>query len=109
LWNQTSYLFQAPESFDEKSLKKWWKDEAPRTTAELCDFIESEPDFTGAVLEPRVMEWIASKGYGIGKVMNALRVTLVGAAVGPHIFEITDFIGKEETLARARKAISTLS
>ena len=54
-------------------------------------------------------EWIASKGYGIGKVMNALRVTLVGAAVGPHIFEITDFIGKEETLARARKAISTLS
>jgi glutamyl-tRNA synthetase len=55
------------------------------------------------------MEWIASKGYGIGKVMNALRVTLVGAAVGPHIFEITDFIGKEETLARARKAISTLS
>ena len=108
LWNQTSYLFKAPESYDEKSLKKWWKDEAPQTTAELCDFIENEPVFEGSVLEPRVMEWIASKGYGIGKVMNALRVTLVGAAVGPHIFEITDFIGKEETLSRARKAIASL-
>ena len=41
--------------------------------------------------------------------MNALRVTLVGAAMGPQIFDITDFIGKEETLSRARRAIETLT
>jgi glutamyl-tRNA synthetase len=54
------------------------------------------------------MDWISSKGYQTGKVMNALRVTLVGAAMGPQIFSITDFIGREETLKRARKAISVL-
>lgn len=109
LWDSYKYLFQAPTEFDEKSLKKWWKDEAPKTTAELCDFIEAQPDFSGQALEPAVMAWIAEKGYATGKVMNALRVTLVGAAVGPHIFEITDFIGKEETLRRARKAIQALA
>jgi len=109
LWDNCCYLFQAPQEYDDKSLKKWWKDEAPRTTAELCDFLEAQPDWNSETLEPKVMEWIASKGYATGKVMNALRVTLVGAAMGPQIFSITDFIGREETLRRARTAISTLS
>jgi len=109
LWDNCKFLFQAPTEYDEKSLKKWWKDDAPRTTAELCDFLESQPDWNGETLEPKVMEWIASKGYATGKVMNALRVTLVGAAMGPQIFLITDFLGREETLNRARKAIAELA
>jgi glutamyl-tRNA synthetase len=64
--------------------------------------------FAGAEIEPLIMEWIASKEWAVGKVMNAFRVTLVGAAVGPHIFELTDFIGKEETLRRARRALEVL-
>ena len=109
LWDNCKFLFQSPTEYDEKSLKKWWKDDAPRTTAELCDFLESQPDWNGETLEPKVMEWIASKGYATGKVMNALRVTLVGAAMGPQIFLITDFLGREETLNRARKAIAELA
>ena len=109
LWENCKFLFKAPTEYDDKSLKKWWKEEAPRTTAELCDFLESQPDWNGEILEPKVMEWIASKGYATGKVMNALRVTLVGAAMGPQIFLITDFLGREETLKRARKAIAELA
>ena len=108
LWDNCSYLFQAPDQYDDKSVKKWWKEQAPVTTAALCDFIESQECFDGASLEPKVMEWIAANGYATGKVMNAFRVTLVGAAVGPAIFAITDFLGKEETLRRARKALSIL-
>ena len=63
----------------------------------------------GETLEGKVMEWIASKEWAVGKVMNAFRVTLVGAARGPQIFAITDFLGKEESLRRARKAVETLS
>lgn len=109
LWENCHYLFQAPTQYDEKSLKKWWKDDARKTTSELCDFLENQPDWNGETLEPKVMEWIAANGYATGKVMNALRVTLVGAAMGPQIFLITDFLGREETLRRARKAISELS
>ncbi|MBO4590587.1 MAG: glutamate--tRNA ligase [Bacteroidaceae bacterium] len=108
LWEQASYFFLPPTTFDEKSLKKWWKDDAPTYVAELCDFIEKSPVFEGAALEPLVMDWIASKEWGVGKVMNAFRVTLVGAAVGPHIFALTDFLGKEETLRRARHALEVL-
>lgn len=109
LWDNSHYLFQAPLEYDEKSLKKWWKEDASVTTEGLCEFIETQDVFDGELLEPKVMEWITGKGYAVGKVMNAFRVALVGAAMGPQIFAITDFLGKEETLRRARRAISVLS
>ena len=108
LWEQAGYFFVPPTEYDEKSLKKWWKEDAPQYVSDLCDFIEKSPVFAGKELEPLVMEWIASNEWGVGKVMNAFRVTLVGAAVGPHIFELTDFLGKEETLRRARRALKVL-
>ena len=108
LWEQASYFFVAPTEYDEKSLRKWWREDAWTYVAELCDFIGESPEFEGSVLEPQVMEWIASKEWPVGKVMNAFRVTLVGAAVGPHIFALTDYLGKDETLRRARHALEVL-
>ena len=108
LWEQASYFFVAPTEYDEKSLRKWWKEGAWTYVSELCDFIAQAPAFDGAVLEPQVMEWIASREWAVGRVMNAFRITLVGAAVGPHIFALTDFLGKDETLRRARRALEIL-
>ena len=108
LWEQASYFFVAPTEYDERSLRKWWREEAWTYVSELCDFIGENPEFEGSVLEPKVMEWIASKEWPVGKVMNAFRVTLVGAAVGPHIFALTDYLGKDETLRRARHALEVL-
>ena len=108
LWEQASYFFVAPTEYDEKSLRKWWREDAWTYVAELCDFIGENPEFEGSVLEPKVMDWIASKEWPVGKVMNAFRVTLVGAAVGPHIFALTDYLGKDETLRRARHALEVL-
>ena len=108
LWEQAAYFFVAPTEYDEKSLRKWWREDAWTYVAELCDFIGKNPEFEGSVLEPQVMEWIASKEWPVGKVMNAFRVTLVGAAVGPHIFALTDYLGKDETLRRARHALEVL-
>ncbi|MBO7379144.1 MAG: glutamate--tRNA ligase, partial [Bacteroidales bacterium] len=65
--------------------------------------------WNGVTLEPKVMEWISSKEYKTGAVMNAFRVTLVGEARGPQIFAITDMLGKEESLRRARVAIERLA
>jgi len=108
LWEQAAYFFVAPTEYDEKSLRKWWREDAWTYVSELCDFIGESPEFEGAVLEPKVMEWISSKEWPVGKVMNAFRVTLVGAAVGPHIFALTDYLGKDETLRRARRALEVL-
>ncbi len=109
LWDESKFFFVPPLKYDEKSLKKWWKDQTAETISELCDFLESQNSFDSVILEQAVMEWIATSGYAVGRVVNALRVALVGAAVGPKLFLITEFLGKEETLSRARRALSMLS
>jgi len=75
---------------------------------ELADFLEALEDFSVENQEKAVMAWIAEKGYHMGNVMNAFRLTLVGEGKGPHIFDITGVLGKEETLTRIRKAIKAL-
>jgi glutamyl-tRNA synthetase len=58
--------------------------------------------------EQLVLDWVASKEYNLGTVMNSFRITLVGAAKGPHIFNIIDILGKEETLARVKRALEVI-
>ena len=54
------------------------------------------------------MKWIEEKGYGTGNIMNAFRLALVGEGKGPHMFDISSVLGKEETLSRMRRAIAVL-
>jgi glutamyl-tRNA synthetase len=123
LWEQTNFFFVAPTEYDEKSLKKRWKEDSPKHMNELLEVLEtvSEEDWhkheqmvndqmvnTLWHLDKVVMPWIEKMEYGVGIVMNAFRICLVGAARGPHIWAITDVLGKEETLARVRTALKIL-
>jgi len=108
LWEQTSFFFTAPTTYDEKTVKKRWKEDSAAKLAELSDVLESITDFTAKPSEDIVIPWIESKEYPMGNVMNAFRLALVGEAKGPHIFDITEIIGKKEVLNRLKKAIETL-
>ena len=108
LWEQCDFFFRAPQEYDEKSLKKRWKEDSPRQMKELLELLTPQTDWSAEALDALVMSWIAEKGYGVGLVMNAFRICLVGAARGPHIWEITSALGKEETLRRLQTAISTI-
>ena len=108
LWEQMSFFFVAPTEYDEKSLKKRWKEDSPKHMSELLSLLEAQEDWSAEALDTVVMGWIADKEYGVGIVMNAFRICLVGAARGPHIWEITGVLGKEETLARVRTALETI-
>ena len=108
LWEQMSFFFVAPAAYDEKSLKKRWKEDSPKHISELIALLENQQDWSTENLDQVVMAWIAEQGYGVGIVMNAFRICLVGAARGPHIWEITNVLGKEETLARMRTALNNL-
>ena len=77
--------------------------------AELCDVLSGIDDFSVEGQEPVVMAWIESKGYKLGDVMNAFRLCLVGEGKGPGMFDISAFLGKEETIRRINKAIKTIS
>lgn len=108
LWEQTNFFFVAPTEYDEKSLKKRWKEDSPRHIQELLALLQSQTDWSAEALDALVMPWIEQQGYGVGIVMNAFRICLVGAARGPHIWAITDILGKDETLRRVRTALEKI-
>jgi glutamyl-tRNA synthetase len=110
LWDTTSYFFVAPTGYDEKSVQKRWKPFTAQQLTELSAYIETLDTFVTdkADTEAKVMEWIAAKEYKTGDVMNAFRIALVGESKGPHIFDLTTIIGKEETLRRIQQAINTI-
>ena len=108
LWELCSFFFIAPLTYDEKTVKKRWKEYSAQQMAELADVLEGIEDFTVEGQEPVVMNWVEQKGYKLGDVMNAFRLTLVGIGKGPGMFDISAFLGKEETLRRMHKAIEVL-
>ena len=109
LWEQVNFFFVAPTEYDEKSLKKRWKEDSPKHMTEMLALLEAHEDWSAEGLDNLIMPWIAEKEYGVGIVMNAFRICLVGAARGPHIWNITDVLGKGETLSRVRTALEKLS
>ncbi len=108
LWEQSRFFFKAPDTYAEKDIKKRWKAGMPEIMQELTGVLEGLPDFSSAAAEPVVLGWIADKGYHLGNVMNAFRLAVVGECKGPHMFDITELIGRDETLARLRKAIKEI-
>ena len=108
LWPLCSFFFIAPTEYDEKTVRKRWKDNSSQVMVELADVIEGIDDFSIGNQEKIVEGWIESKEYKLGDVMNAFRLALVGIGKGPGMFDITDFLGKEETLKRLHRAIELL-
>lgn len=108
LWPLCSFFFIAPTEYDEKTVKKRWKADSAKVMGELADVLEGIDDFSVEGQEPVVMKWVEEKGYKLGDVMNAFRLTLVGIGKGPGMFDISAFLGKEETLKRLRKTIEVL-
>ena len=108
LWEQGSFFFEAPTEYDAKTAKKRWKEDTPQLMTELIAVIEGVEDFSSEHQEQVVKGWIEKNEHNMGKVMNAFRLALVGAGKGPHIFDITALIGKEETINRLQKAISSI-
>ena len=108
LWPLCSFFFIPPTEYDEKTVKKRWKEYSAQQMSELAEVLSGIDDFTVEGQEPVVMQWVESKGYKLGDVMNAFRLALVGIGKGPGMFDISAFLGKVETLRRLQRAIEVL-
>ena len=108
LWPLCSFFFIPPTEYDEKTVKKRWKEDSAKVMGELATVLESIDDFSVEGQEPVVMNWVEQQGYKLGDVMNAFRLALVGIGKGPGMFDISAFLGKEETLSRLHRAIEVL-
>jgi glutamyl-tRNA synthetase len=106
-WDMSDFFFVAPTSYDEKARKNW-KVETPALMQELISVVEEITDFTSMNIETIVKDWMTKNEIGMGKVMQPFRLSLVGALKGPHLFDIVEVIGKDDTINRIQKAIATL-
>ena len=108
LWENASFFFKAPEAYDPKAVKKRWTPDMPAHITELVALLEGFDVIDGTV-EPAVMDWITGNGLHMGNVMNAFRLCVVGECKGPHMFDITALLGKEETLRRLRLGLQRIT
>ncbi len=102
-WELSSFFFIAPTQYDEKAMKKQWKENSSEILDKIVNILGSQEDFSSANTEHIVKEFITNNGFSLGQVMPLIRLALVGDMKGPHIFDIAEIIGKDETIKRLEK------
>lgn len=107
-WDQANYFFQPPSAYDPKVVKKNWKQDIPGIISKLARLLEAQSQFNSEHLEEILKSYISENDLPMGKVMNALRLCLVGESKGPHLFDIMEIIGKEETISRLETALKKI-
>ncbi len=109
LWEQSFFFFQAPVEYDKKTVKKKWKENSPNIMKDVKNILSSLKLFNAKEAEIAVKNYIEENNLGMGQVMNAFRLTIVGAGKGPGVFDIIELIGKEETLKRIEHGIENIN
>ena len=104
-WELSNFFFEAPTTFDEKAVVKNWKEDTSSIMKQLLNVIIKIDDFSSQNTEVIIKDWITKNEIGFGKVMQPLRLSLVGEMKGPHLFDIMEIIGKQETIQRIESAI----
>ncbi|MFC2115444.1 glutamate--tRNA ligase [Bacteroidota bacterium] len=100
LWDQSWFFFKRPDVYDENVIKKGWKDDTATLIMEVRELLESIDPFSAASIEPVIKEMADSREIGFGKIMNPLRLILVGSNLGPGLMDLMEVLGKAEVLGR---------
>ncbi|MGX1928045.1 glutamate--tRNA ligase [Flagellimonas sp. 2504JD4-2] len=108
-WELGKFFFEAPTTYNEKMIKKQWKEGTPQLMQNVSDILADCDDFSSSHIETQVKDWITKQELSFGKVMGPLRLIIVGDMKGPHLFDILELIGKTDSLARIKNALASLS
>jgi len=109
IWDQASFFFVAPESYDQEVVKKRWKDEIPQIISELKELFKNVNPFNAETIKECIHQFVETRQANMGAVMNSLRLALVGGSYGPDLPVIMELLGKEEVCKRIEKAVNSIS
>ncbi len=109
LWNESRLFFVAPVDYDEKIVGKVWKEDTSALIRDMRSMLESQEDFSPTALESLIKDYSETNGIGLGKVLNPLRLLMVGTNAGPGMLDIISILGREETLSRIDRGLAALS
>jgi len=108
LWDQTTFFFITPATYDDQVIKKRWKDDTSSHLQKIILMLETVQPFETAAAHDKVVAYIQDNGLNMGQIMNCLRLVIVGAGTGPDLFTIISLIGKEETIKRINKGLAEI-
>ena len=108
IWTEGSFLLEKPKEFDEQTVNKKWKDGSEALMVEWSTVLSSIDGFNAEKIESAFKSFLAEKELGIGAVLPLFRLLLTGKGMGPSMFEISEFLGKEECIERISVGISSL-
>ena len=103
-----SFFFERPKELDEKTLRKKWKEDSRELMLEWKEILNGIGNFTAEVIEREFKSFLESKSLGIGQVLPNYRMLLTGKGMGPSMFEITELLGKQESLERIDASINLI-
>ncbi|MGY8987669.1 MAG: glutamate--tRNA ligase [Flavobacteriales bacterium] len=109
MWEEGRYYFEAPTSYDEKTIRKKWKEDTPKYLSELKDRLAELSDFSSESIEVEFKKYLEENELGMGKLLPAFRVCLTGLGMGPSLFDIASLLGKEETIKRMETALEKIN
>jgi len=108
LWEHGKFFFVAPKTFDESVVSKKWNNDAVQVLTAFRDAVNEINTFDAAVVKSTIEQVTTSLNIGMGKIMQALRVSITGLGGGPDLMVIMEIIGKGETVNRITFALDTL-
>jgi len=108
LWDHSSYFFTRPDHYDEQVIKKRWKEDTASRLSEIKCLLNDLKPFDKTIAHDKTMEYIQTHELNTGQIMNCLRLSIVGAAKGPDLFDIIDFLGISEVSKRIENAIQNI-
>ena len=104
IYHDGKFFFETPLSYDEKAVKKAWKEDTSDIIRSLAEALK-EADFKAETLKEAIHHFAESKELGMGQVMMPLRLCLVGELKGPDVPDILEILGKDESLHRIDEAL----
>jgi glutamyl-tRNA synthetase len=109
MWEEGKYYFSAPTIYDEKTIRKKWKEDTPKYVSELKGKLSELSDFSSENIEVEFKKYLEENELGMGRLLPAFRVCLTGLAMGPSLFDIASLLGKEETIKRMETALEKIN
>ena len=103
---QSAYYFNGPESYDEKSAHKNWKDES---TNEFIIYykncLEAVEQWDAEEVEASLRKTAEENDISAGKLIHPTRLALSGFPSGPSLFAMMALLGKDVCIRRLNKAL----
>ena len=108
LWEQGHFFFSMPTEYDVQTIKKRWKEDTSEKLRAIAGLFETVENWKAEPIKETFSDFMNTKEWGFGIVMNPLRLCLVGGNVGPDLFVICEILGKNETVARIKSSIEKI-